>query len=226
MKHTYRNFLALQICLFVIFPFFSFNPLMEQYVELGLGISLLSIGLLLTIHKPRYKSLLLPFITVFILWVAEIHFPTIQYLKETRLILFILFFVKTMWVLGHRVFIDPRTNTSDRLMGTVSVYLLIMAFFGYLYQLAALFSPDALICNSSLCQEGEVLSPRDGNGLYFSAVVLTTVGFGDLIPGTRIVAMMASIEALLGQMYIAIAIARIVGMKSLEVRTETHDKTD
>ena len=58
---------------------------------------------------------------------------------------------------------------------------------------------------------------RDGDGLYFSSVILTTLGLGDLIPGTPVVAMMASIEALLGQMYVAIAIARIVGLRSLDV---------
>ena len=214
--HVYRNFLILQISLFVIFPFFSVSA-WANLVELMLGMSLLSIGLRLTVRKREFKSTLLPFLLVLSLWIAELVFENLQELRAIRLTLFILFFIRILWFVSYQVFIDHKIPIADRLLGTISIYLLIMALFGYFYSFILLINPHAILCNSTLCQDQNLMFSRDGDGLYFSSVILTTLGFGDLIPGTPVVAMMASIEALLGQMYVAVAIARIVGLRSLDV---------
>lgn len=48
--------------------------------------------------------------------------------------------------------------------------------------------------------------------IYFSFVTLTTLGYGDITPLNHIGATFAMLEALVGQMYLAIMIARLVGM--------------
>ena len=50
--------------------------------------------------------------------------------------------------------------------------------------------------------------------LYFSLVTLTTLGYGDVVPKTQISGMLAGIEAVIGQLYIAVVIARIVAVYS------------
>ena len=47
--------------------------------------------------------------------------------------------------------------------------------------------------------------------LYFSVVVQTTLGFGEIVPNTGTVRGLVQIEALLGQLYIAVFVAWIVG---------------
>jgi hypothetical protein len=48
--------------------------------------------------------------------------------------------------------------------------------------------------------------------LYFSFATLTTLGYGDIVPTSPISRMLASIEAITGQLYLAVLVARLVGM--------------
>jgi hypothetical protein len=64
------------------------------------------------------------------------------------------------------------------------------------------------------------LSFRVGNGdsgvLYFSFATLTTLGYGDIVPTTPISRMLASVEAITGQLYLAVLVARLVGLHIAE----------
>jgi hypothetical protein len=47
---------------------------------------------------------------------------------------------------------------------------------------------------------------------YFSLVTLATVGYGDILPRSETARMMAMIEAVVGQFYVAVVVAAFVGM--------------
>ena len=47
---------------------------------------------------------------------------------------------------------------------------------------------------------------------YFSFVTLTTCGYGDIIPRSQALRTFAVLEAVMGQMYLAVLIARLVGL--------------
>ena len=47
---------------------------------------------------------------------------------------------------------------------------------------------------------------------YFSLVTLATVGYGDILPRSETARMMAMIEAVVGQFYVAVIVAAFVGM--------------
>jgi hypothetical protein len=59
--------------------------------------------------------------------------------------------------------------------------------------------------------EGELTSLIDW--IYFSFATLSTLGYGDIIPTGRISRMLAVGEVITGQLYLAILIARLVGME-------------
>jgi voltage-gated potassium channel Kch len=46
---------------------------------------------------------------------------------------------------------------------------------------------------------------------YFSTVTLTTVGFGDIVPVTPAARLATGLEAIVGQLYLAVVIATLVG---------------
>jgi voltage-gated potassium channel Kch len=48
---------------------------------------------------------------------------------------------------------------------------------------------------------------------YFSLVTLTSVGYGDIIPGSGIVRSLAVVEAIIGQFYIAVLIGELIGKR-------------
>jgi hypothetical protein len=49
--------------------------------------------------------------------------------------------------------------------------------------------------------------------IYFSFVTLTTVGYGDMAPIHPLTRSLATLEALVGQLYPAILIARLVSLE-------------
>ncbi|MDD2237219.1 MAG: potassium channel family protein [Kiritimatiellae bacterium] len=48
--------------------------------------------------------------------------------------------------------------------------------------------------------------------LYFSFITLTTVGYGDVVPMTQAADALAAMEAVVGQLYLTVLLARLVGL--------------
>ena len=48
---------------------------------------------------------------------------------------------------------------------------------------------------------------------YFSLVTLTTMGYGDVTPARAPATMLATLEAVFGQFYIAVLVAQLVGLR-------------
>ena len=53
---------------------------------------------------------------------------------------------------------------------------------------------------------------RTASSLYFSFVTLTTLGYGDMTPVTITARMLTAAEALIGQMYLTVLVARLVAL--------------
>ncbi len=51
-------------------------------------------------------------------------------------------------------------------------------------------------------------------GFYFSFVTLSTVGYGDITPVSKVARMLAAMEAMTGLLYVAVLIARLVSLYS------------
>lgn len=98
-----------------------------------------------------------------------------------------------------------------RIQGAVAVYLLLGLSWAVAYELVELVRPDAFASTAAPANERF-------HFVYFSFVVLTTVGFGDITPVDPIARSLASLEALVGQLYPAILLARLVSMEFLSER--------
>ena len=53
-----------------------------------------------------------------------------------------------------------------------------------------------------------------GDAIYFSFVTLATLGYGDLTPATPAMRGLAVFEAVIGQLYLALLVARLVGLQT------------
>jgi hypothetical protein len=96
--------------------------------------------------------------------------------------------------------------TTHRIEGAIAVYLLLGLTWAHAYGLVALWHPGAFT--------GAV----DGTGLllwtyYYSFVTLTTMGYGDIMPVHPVARALAVLEALSGQLYLAIMLARLVSLE-------------
>lgn len=109
------------------------------------------------------------------------------------------------YVLGRR------EVTADTLAGAACVYLLLGLTWTLLYAVLEALAPGA-IAVASPTAPGAGDPPRLGDLLYFSFVTLTTLGYGDVAPVTSQARSLAILEATTGVLYLAILIARLVGM--------------
>jgi hypothetical protein len=89
------------------------------------------------------------------------------------------------------------------ILGAVCVYLLVGLFFSYLYGAIGYFG-------DGFFKGVDVADTSVSDFLYFSYVTMTTVGYGDLVAGSRLGQMTAVCEALLGQIYLVTVVALLV----------------
>jgi hypothetical protein len=103
--------------------------------------------------------------------------------------------------------------TAHRIRGAIALYLLIAMLFAFLYGLAEELAPGAFI----MPRDWSRAASTSGEAFYyFSIVTLTTVGYGDITAVHPLVRSLVMLEALIGQLYPAILLARLV---SLEIET-------
>jgi len=117
----------------------------------------------------------------------------------------ILFFGVLAGLIIARVFRAGSINIF-RIYGAIAAYLVLGILWGDIYVLLYLIEPAAFYFNPAT-QRGE---PPISELVYFSFSTLTTLGLGDIIPVNPVARSMATLEALIGQIYPAVLLARLV----------------
>jgi hypothetical protein len=122
------------------------------------------------------------------------------------------------WVIARAVFGGGRV-TLHRVQGAIVLYLNFALIFSVLYRLVDTLVPNAF---AGLSASGA----EQGSGatlLYFSFTTLTTTGYGDITPVHPIARNIANLEAVIGQLYPATLLARLV---SLEIEHRRQPRSD
>lgn len=99
---------------------------------------------------------------------------------------------------------EPRPDT---IYGGICIYLFLGFLWCELYVITELLNPGAF----SMTQEGLSPTAIRGELNYFSFVTLATLGYGEITPVSDMARTLAVIEAVVGQMFVAVYIARLVG---------------
>lgn len=110
--------------------------------------------------------------------------------------------------------------TLDGIFAMIVVYFLIAMVFAELYYVALIWNPNAL---HLLTPAGEMTAHElRGELMYYSLVTISTVGYGDILPVSPTVRMLATIEAVTGQFYVAVVVATFVGMWAAQATAEAE----
>ncbi|MCP4184413.1 MAG: two pore domain potassium channel family protein [Hyphomicrobiales bacterium] len=109
------------------------------------------------------------------------------------------------------------SNEVDLLLivGSIVLYLLIGLLWGFIY-LAIEQSGSGSFTANSMQTIGFYEQTR--TFLYYSITTLTTLGYGDIVPVSPPARAMAAMEAVAGQLYLTILVARLVGMHIAQKR--------
>ncbi|MGE5790667.1 MAG: ion channel [Syntrophaceae bacterium] len=110
--------------------------------------------------------------------------------------------------------------TAHRIQGAVAGYLLLSMIFAFAYYLIETIQPGSFQMSSAQDQVRSELV-MDRSFYYFSVVTLTTTGYGDILAVSNSARTLVMMEALIGQLYTAILIARLV---SLHVETKREKR--
>ena len=107
---------------------------------------------------------------------------------------------------------------SNRIVGAIAVYLMLGVVWAILYTLVNMTWPGAF-----RGFDAGASTHWASEWLYFSFVTMTTLGYGDIAPVTALARFLAYLQAIVGQLYIAILVAGLVGSY---VSRESHAGDD
>ena len=105
--------------------------------------------------------------------------------------------------------------TLDELFAAAGLYVLMAFVFAYLYALVESFSPGSFFINPSNDPDG---ATSWWELLYFSFTCLSSVGFGEITPVSDHARSLVMVQQMLGVLYIALVISRLVAMQALRAR--------
>ncbi len=128
-----------------------------------------------------------------------------------------LLFIGFLVVLILRQVFRSGPITVRRVQGSVAVYLLLGLLWAVCYEMVELAQPGSF---AVFGQKGMAILPQLA---YFSFTTLTTLGFGDIVPLNPLARSLVVLEALVGQLFPVILIARLVTMEiDYHQRTRRH----
>jgi hypothetical protein len=119
-----------------------------------------------------------------------------------------LFFAYISVLVAKELLFEVDEVSEGTLWAAVNVYVTIGLAFAFLFTTLGFFDPDAF--------QGkfvdDALREQLVGYVYFSFVTMTTLGYGDITPGNTLSGTFVYIEAIVGQLYLAIMMARLVGL--------------
>jgi hypothetical protein len=120
--------------------------------------------------------------------------------------LFAIFYIYVLVIVLAYV-IKGAEVTRDKIIGAVSIYLLIGFTWASLYRIVFSLQPEAFSVSETLLASTGRSQP---DFVYFSFITLLTVGYGDFAPISGIARSLAMLEGIVGVLYIGVFISRLL----------------
>ncbi|RJP88142.1 MAG: two pore domain potassium channel family protein [Desulfobacteraceae bacterium] len=185
------------------------RPFLEDFVGIkflmDLFFSLILISGVYAVSRKKNTfliSLIFAFPAFFMQWSSYIvTFPGSLFIGKLFGILFYLFLIAVM----IDYLFKEEEITADMIIGAICVYMLIGAMWSSIFTMLEIAHPGSFRIPDSAVSERS-------HFFYYSFVTLTTLGYGDITPVTSAARSFSIVEAIIGQLYIAILVSRLVGV--------------
>jgi hypothetical protein len=96
--------------------------------------------------------------------------------------------------------------TLDVIYGAIVVYLLTAIMWAFIFKVVEVLQPGSFTITQGLGEETRFTF------IYYSLVTITTLGYGDITPVTDVAKSFSALEAVVGQIYLVVLVARLVGI--------------
>jgi len=151
-------------------------------------------------------------------------YPSRQALLVSCLLDLALLLFVTVVVVTH--VLEEGAVDADRIFGAICGYLLIGLTWALLYGALDLTQPGSFDLGEETAVQqvpSEEPAPHFADMdpfIYYSLVTLSTLGYGDIVALTRAARSLSALEAIVGQIYMAVVVARLIGLQILGHRRE------
>ncbi len=226
MRFKFRTLLIFLFMLAVI------DPILNELGKTGLNILdvIFTVFLLSALYSISGNRRTL---IVGILLVAPIFFlGWTGYAKEnfyTALFIFAIGMAFFAFVAGSIIIhiVAEESVTMDLIYGSACVYFLIGFFWSIGYGVIELLIPGSFSISGQVLNRAEYMSHYgllNDDLSYFSFVTLTTLGYGDIVPLSGPAKTASTLEAVAGQLYIALLVGRLVGLHTAQSMANKEKK--
>ena len=215
-RYGFENLLVWLFVYLMIGPFLESIPYAHTVMNLFLTAVLCSAAYALDRSGKMFSSsIALMAITLILLWLNAFH--VVRFPPYSISALLILFLATLVYSFARQLFAIRRV-TANTICAALCLYLIIGLLWGAVFSMAEALAPGsfggALLSNVSTHEEKTYFLN------YLSYITLTTLGYGDITPQTRSAVALCQAEAMLGQFFAMIVVARLVG---IQVAQETTD---
>lgn len=213
-EHRHPIFLV-GLLLFFILPEI-FEKIFLFKIRISLMISVLIFSSIMIIHTEEKKRTLTYFLVIGIFLIITI-LSLFDHTNKVEFYSFVLLFIYFSFI-SYYLYLDIRHSknvTGSVVFGAFAGYFLVGVLFFFVFVLLDITYPDTT--NVDMTSDEGL-----DHTLYFSFITLTTIGYGDFAPTSTLGQKIAIVEGLIGQFYIAIVMATIVG-KFLSTKSESEN---
>ena len=206
IEDKYSQLLAIIIVLFIVAPTLS-GTTGQVVIASVLAITIITIIRTLNLKK---RELLLLLTLAGISFCFDIYNALQVGIEQNKIFvivaqaIYILFILMALFTINQKIFSETKVS-SDTIQGGIAVFFLIGIAWALLYVIVYLLDPNAF------SQSIETVDLFDSM-FYFSFATVTTLGYGDIYPVSDIARTLANLEAVVGVMYPAIYISRVVAL--------------
>lgn len=203
------------LLLLSLFLMISFRPFLDGLVgAILLADIFLSCVLLSGIYALSKQQLVLHIACV--LAVLIFLFKAVYYMSGNKHIFTVqivisMLFIAQMLIMILRHILTEKEVTGDLIMGGACAFVLLGLVWAFAYYLLEIYQPNSF-------KGIEERSDDMWDFFYYSFVTLTTVGYGDILAVSKQARGLTVLEAVIGQLYLAIMISRLVSLHIAEAR--------
>jgi hypothetical protein len=198
------------ILAFALCPFFEGYVRLTLLTDIYLTVILLASIQVATSDKRSFAiALVLAAPYLLLKWGSEITASRLPWHFEE---IFAVLFVAYVLTLIFAYIARQQRVTRDVIMAAVCGYFLLGLAWAFVYFFVESALPGSF-------QFSPNTSAAKADFLYYSFVTMTTVGYGDMLPVSNAARSLAILEAVMGQLYLAVTIARLVGIQSSQAQS-------
>lgn len=222
-RHRFLMLLVTLLLLFALYPFLE-QEVSERLISFFFTAIVIA-GMYAVSRKPRFLVLAI------VLAIGALSSQWLSHFIDNRLVFgfsrglgFLFFLLITIAVLTN--VLRGETVTTDKICGAICAYLMMGLVWAYLFGLLEVTHPGSFLEN------GGLIATRGGTThqfallnsmIYYSIATLTTTTYGDILPKSTPARALSNLEAIGGQMYVAVVISRLVAVHIMH-RASAHSQ--